>query len=68
MVFAATSDSTRAQQDGGALLFEPSIAVRAVATLHGGSLFKAWQPDSFRIRVNRRSAFNYSWDILLSPI
>jgi hypothetical protein len=23
-----------------------------------------WQPDSFRIRLNRRSTFNYGWDIL----
>jgi hypothetical protein len=24
-----------------------------------------WQPDSFRIRLNRRSTFNYGWDILI---
>src|SRR5664279_3478518 len=36
-----------------------------VAFLHGGSPFKVWQPDSFRIRLNRRSTFNYSRDILL---
>jgi hypothetical protein len=36
-----------------------------VAFLHGGSPFKVWQPDSFRIRLNRRSTFNYGWDILL---
>jgi hypothetical protein len=35
-----------------------------VAFLHGGSPFKVWQPDSFRIRLNRRSTFNYSPDIL----
>jgi hypothetical protein len=35
-----------------------------VAFLHGGSPFKVWQPDSFRIRLNRRSTFNYGWDIL----
>jgi hypothetical protein len=35
-----------------------------VAFLHGGSPFKVWQPDSFRIRLNRRSTFNYCWDIL----
>jgi hypothetical protein len=35
-----------------------------VAFLHGGSPFKVWQPDSFRIRLNRRSTFNYSRDIL----
>jgi hypothetical protein len=37
---------------------------RVVAFLHGGSPFKVWQPDSFRIRLNRRSTFNYSRDIL----
>jgi hypothetical protein len=36
-----------------------------VAFLHGGSPFKVWQPDSFRIRLNRRSTFNYCRDILL---
>jgi hypothetical protein len=35
-----------------------------VAFLHGGSPFKVWQPDSFRIRLNRRSTFNYCRDIL----
>jgi hypothetical protein len=35
-----------------------------VAFLHGGSPFKVWQPDSFRIRLNRRSTFNYGRDIL----
>jgi hypothetical protein len=27
-----------------------------------------WQPDSFRIRLNRRSTFNYGWDILAFDI
>jgi hypothetical protein len=36
----------------------------AISFLHGGSPFKVWQPDSFRIRLNRRSTFNYGWDIL----
>jgi membrane protease YdiL (CAAX protease family) len=35
-----------------------------VAFLHGGSPFKVSQPDSFRIRLDRRSTFNYGWDIL----
>jgi transposase len=35
-----------------------------VSFLHGGSPFKVWQPDSFRIRLNRRSTFNYRRDIL----
>jgi hypothetical protein len=42
------------------------LADRVVAFLHGGSPFKVWQPDSFRIRLNRRSTFNYGWDILMS--
>src|SRR5208282_3607520 len=41
------------------------LAYRVVAFLHGGSPFKVWQPDSFRIRLNRRSTFNYGWDILI---
>jgi signal transduction histidine kinase len=40
------------------------LADSAVSFLHGGSPFKVWQPDSFRIRLNRRSTFNYGWDIL----
>jgi hypothetical protein len=40
------------------------LAYGVVAFLHGGSPFKVWQPDSFRIRLNRRSTFNYGWDIL----
>ena len=40
------------------------LAYGVVAFLHGGSPFKVWQPDSFRIRMNRRSTFNYGWDIL----
>src|SRR5208282_5844450 len=43
------------------------LAYRVVAFLHGGSPFKVWQPDSFRIRLNRRSTFNYGWDILQTP-
>jgi hypothetical protein len=35
-----------------------------VTFLHGGSPFKVSQPDSFRIRLDRRSTFNYSRDIL----
>ena len=31
---------------------------------HGGSPFKVSQPDSFRIRLDRRSTFNYSRDTL----
>jgi hypothetical protein len=38
-----------------------------VTFLHGGSPFKVSQPDSFRIRLDRRSTFNYSRDILRSP-
>jgi hypothetical protein len=37
-----------------------------VTFLHGGSPFKVSQPDSFRIRLDRRSTFNYSRDILVS--
>jgi predicted CopG family antitoxin len=40
------------------------LAYGVVAFLHGGSPFKVWQPDSFRIRLNRRSTFNFGWDIL----
>jgi len=40
------------------------LAYGVVTFLHGGSPFKVWQPDSFRIRLNRRSTFNYGWDIL----
>jgi hypothetical protein len=40
------------------------LAYGVVAFLHGGSPFKVWQPDSFRIRLNRRSTFNYGWDII----
>jgi hypothetical protein len=40
------------------------LAYRVVAFLQGGSPFKVWQPDSFRIRLNRRSTFNYRRDIL----
>jgi hypothetical protein len=39
-----------------------------VRFLHGGSPFKVWQPDSFRIRLNRRSTFNYGRDILAPPV
>jgi hypothetical protein len=38
-----------------------------VRCLHGGSPFKVSQPDSFRIRLDRRSTFNYSRDILKKP-
>jgi hypothetical protein len=34
------------------------LAYPVVAFLHGGSPFKVCQPDSFRIRLNRRSTFN----------
>jgi hypothetical protein len=40
------------------------LAYGVVTFLHGGSPFMVWQPDSFRIRLNRRSTFNYGWDIL----
>jgi hypothetical protein len=45
-------------------VYFPLLAYAVVAFLHGGSPFKVWQPDSFRIRLNRRSTFNYGWDIL----
>jgi hypothetical protein len=46
-------------------VLSPSLLTDSVvAFLHGGSPFKVWQPDSFRIRLNRRSTFNYSRDIL----
>jgi hypothetical protein len=35
----------------------PLLAYRVVRFLHGGSPFKVWQPDSFRIRLNRRSNY-----------
>lgn len=35
-----------------------------VALLHGGSPFRVWQPDSFIIRLSRRSSFNDGWDTL----
>jgi len=40
------------------------LADSVVTFLHGGSPFKVSQPDSFRIRLDRRSTFNYSRDIL----
>jgi hypothetical protein len=40
------------------------LAYRLVVSLHGDSPFKVWQPDSFRIRRNCCSTFNYGWDIL----
>jgi hypothetical protein len=54
-------------QEAGQLLFVdfPLLAYRMVRCLHGGSPFKVSQPDSFRIRLDRRSTFNYSRDILL---
>ena len=53
------------QKPGQLLLVHFSLlAYGVVAFLHGGSPFKVWQPDSFRIRLNRRSTFNYGWDIL----
>ena|ERR1035441_6147338 len=56
------------QKTGQLLLVGFSLlAYGVVAFLHGGSPFKVWQPDSFRIRLNRRSTFNYGWDILRSP-
>jgi hypothetical protein len=42
----------------------PLLADSVVTFLHGGSPFKVSQPDSFRIRLDRRSTFNYSRDIL----
>ena len=56
------------QKPGQLLLVHFSLlAYGVVAFLHGGSPFKVWQPDSFRIRLNRRSTFNYGWDILSIP-
>jgi len=53
------------QKAGQFLLVDiPLLADGAVSFLHGGSPFKVWQPDSFRIRRNRRSTCNYGWDIL----
>ena len=54
-------------QEAGQLLFVgfPLLAYRMVSFLHGGSPFKVSQPDSFRIRLDRRSTFNYSRDILV---
>ena len=47
------------QKAGQFLLVDfPLLAYRMVRFLHGGSPFKVWQPDSFRIRLNRRSTFN----------
>ena len=42
----------------------PLLMDGVVAFLHGGSPFKVSQPDSFRIRLDRRSTFNYSRDTL----
>lgn len=42
----------------------PLLTDGVAAFLHGGSPVKVWQPDSFRIRLNRRSTFNYRRDIL----
>jgi hypothetical protein len=56
------------QKPGQLLLVHFSLlAYGVVAFLHGGSPFIVWQPDSFRIRLNRRSTFNYGWDILQTP-
>jgi hypothetical protein len=55
------------QEAGQLLLVDfPLLADGVVTFLHGGSPFKVSQPDSFRIRLDRRSTFNYSRDILLS--
>src|ERR1017187_3353043 len=57
------------QKSGQLLLVHFSLlAYGVVAFLHGGSPFMVWQPDSFRIRLNRRSTINYRRDILFASV
>jgi hypothetical protein len=52
------------EERGQLLLVDlPLLAYRMVRFLHCGSPFTVWQLDSFRIRLNRRSTFNYGLDI-----
>jgi hypothetical protein len=55
------------QKSGQSLLVHfPLPAYRVVTSLHGVSSFMVSQSYSFRIRLNRRSTFDYGWDILPS--
>lgn len=50
------------QEAGKRLLVDfPLLAYRVAAFLLGGYSFKVSQPDTFRIRLSRRSTFNFRW-------